>query len=431
MKPDIPSIPADQSRLQLARILESEVFRDSPTLQRLLSYLVEEALAGRTEGLKEYSIGTSVFQRGEDFDPRTDSIVRVQMGILRKKLGAYYAELGSQDEVVVEIPRGHYSPAFLSQRAQMPASQPGGTPSSGQSSNGNIWKAASLVLGVVVLAGTAAGLTFLWRGRTAARSAEARAFQWATHPVWRGFFGPGSSTKLVVGVPYMFAFGGFMVRDPGINHDEELTTNPRINAMAAQMGTPSKCEVYTGLGEAGGINLLTRFFASASQDLPLIRSRLAKWQDLATGNAIFLSSARFQTLDQEIQRPADFEFIDKKFSMAILNKRPKAGEQAEYVPSVRRGADGADDGSDYALISVWPGTMRGRRIISLGGTYTWGTEGAAEYLTDGPSLEELREKLATGLPAEGADAGLQIVLKVRINNDQVASTTYITHHWLK
>jgi hypothetical protein len=136
-------------------------------------------------------------------------------------------------------------------------------------------------------------------------------------------------------------------------------------------------------------------------------------------------------LGQEIPRPADFEFFDKKTSMAILNRQPKPGELAEYVPNVGRGSDGADDGTDYALISIWPGTMRGRRIISMGGTYTWGTEGAAGYLTDGPSLEELKEKLDGGLPAGGAKAGLQIVLKVEIKNDQVASTTYVTHHWLK
>jgi hypothetical protein len=426
MKPDISNIPADQARLQLSRILESEVFHDSPTLQRLLTYLVDEALAGRMEGLKEYSIGTSVFQRGENFDPRTDSIVRVQMGILRKKLGAYYSGAGARDEIVVEVPRGHYAPAITRRPARPPESEP-----LRKFSNWTIWMWTSLVLGSVVLAGAVAGLRYAWNGRSAARPVEARKFQWSSHPVWKGFFEPGSSAKLVVGVPYMFSVGGMMVRDPAINHPGEMIASPRVRSLATQVGSPTKCEVYTGLGEAAGINLLTRFFAGASQDLPLIRSRLAKWQDLATGNAIFLSSARFQTLDQEIPRPADFEFFDKKVSMAILNRRPKPGEQAEYLPKVARSPEGADDGTDYALISVWPGTMRGRRIISMGGTYTWGTEGAAEYLTDGPSLEELKGKLAVDGPAGDPDAGLQIVLKVRINNDQVASTTYVTHHWLK
>ena len=52
-------------------------------------------------------------------------------------------------------------------------------------------------------------------------------------------------------------------------------------------------ELYTGLGEAAGINLLTRFFHGASQDLPLIRNRLTKWQDLTAGNLIFLGISAF------------------------------------------------------------------------------------------------------------------------------------------
>jgi hypothetical protein len=67
----------------------------------------------------------------------------------------------------------------------------------------------------------------------------------------------------------------------------------------------------------------------------------------------------------------------------------------------------------------------------MGGTYTWGTEGAAEYLTDGPGLSELKDKLGAGLPAGRADHGLQIILKVVVKNNQVASTSYATHHWLQ
>ena len=54
--------------------------RDSPTLKRLLRFLVEETLAGREDTLKEYNIGTLVFQRGEFYDPKSESIVRAVKG---------------------------------------------------------------------------------------------------------------------------------------------------------------------------------------------------------------------------------------------------------------------------------------------------------------------------------------------------------------
>ena len=102
----------DSARLQTERVLASDIFRDSPIQQRLLRFLVDQSLAGAALDLKEYTIGSAVFGRREDFDPRTDSIVRVQIGVLRKKLAAYYAGPGSADEYVVEVPKGHYTPQF-------------------------------------------------------------------------------------------------------------------------------------------------------------------------------------------------------------------------------------------------------------------------------------------------------------------------------
>ena len=51
---------------------------------------MQAAVEGRQESLKEYSIGVDVFERSPDFDPKLDSIVRVQAGRLRLKLTEYY-----------------------------------------------------------------------------------------------------------------------------------------------------------------------------------------------------------------------------------------------------------------------------------------------------------------------------------------------------
>src|SRR5438552_2004353 len=103
----------ETARTQMARVLSSSIFCDSPTQQKLLRYLIEHMADGQGGDLKEYTIGAAVFRRGPDFDPRTDSIVRVQVGVLRKKLAAYYAGPGSEDGVVIDIPRGHYLPQIL------------------------------------------------------------------------------------------------------------------------------------------------------------------------------------------------------------------------------------------------------------------------------------------------------------------------------
>src|SRR5262245_2025304 len=89
-----------------ARILASARFAGTRRLPRLLPLVVEAALAGDAARLKEYRIGVEVFDRGLEFDPRLDPIVRVQANKLRAKLLEYYAGPGAADPIVIGIPKG-------------------------------------------------------------------------------------------------------------------------------------------------------------------------------------------------------------------------------------------------------------------------------------------------------------------------------------
>lgn len=99
-------------RKQLQRILESESFARSERLCEFLKFIVESALDGRADELKEYVIALSVFHRPESYDPKIDSLVRVEASKLRSKLALYYDTEGRGDEVRIEIPKGSYAPSF-------------------------------------------------------------------------------------------------------------------------------------------------------------------------------------------------------------------------------------------------------------------------------------------------------------------------------
>ncbi|MGE0023856.1 MAG: hypothetical protein AB7S70_09525, partial [Hyphomicrobium sp.] len=99
---------------QLAAIFASEAFSSAPKMRSLLAYLVEATLAGDEERLKGYAIGVDVFERGHDFDPGTDPIVRVQAGRLRKLLEAYYSTSGRDDPIRIDIPKGAYTVTLTS-----------------------------------------------------------------------------------------------------------------------------------------------------------------------------------------------------------------------------------------------------------------------------------------------------------------------------
>jgi hypothetical protein len=98
----------------LDHILHSPRFRDSQQLQSLLRYVVDEALKGNDEGLKERMLGIYVFGRRPDYDTTDDPIVRSRMGLLRKRLAQYYeGEDGQESTVQIVIPNGTYRPAFV------------------------------------------------------------------------------------------------------------------------------------------------------------------------------------------------------------------------------------------------------------------------------------------------------------------------------
>ncbi|MBI3681277.1 MAG: PD40 domain-containing protein [Acidobacteria bacterium] len=108
--PGGPSRP--QVLAALDKIRASPGFRNAQRLSRFLQFVVELTLDGKHEEIKEYTIGTQVFDRGATFDPRLDSIVRVMANKLRAKLHEYYKEEGLHDPVIIELAPGSYTPVF-------------------------------------------------------------------------------------------------------------------------------------------------------------------------------------------------------------------------------------------------------------------------------------------------------------------------------
>lgn len=108
------SVGADKQAIrdQLERIVNSPDFDASLRSREFIRFVVEETLAGHQRRISQQSIGTSVFGRTSGFDPSTDPIVRMQAARVRRSLEHYYLTSGSEDPVVIEIPRGAYVPVF-------------------------------------------------------------------------------------------------------------------------------------------------------------------------------------------------------------------------------------------------------------------------------------------------------------------------------
>ena len=120
-------IPNDIVYQQVSRIIVSRTFKKCNRLRCLLEFIVDATVKGETNSLKEWVIGTDVYNRGSDFDPRLDPIVRTEIRRLRRKLGEYFETEGRGDVVVIEVPKGSYIPCFRDRRDDDTFKLSGGT----------------------------------------------------------------------------------------------------------------------------------------------------------------------------------------------------------------------------------------------------------------------------------------------------------------
>ena len=111
-------IPEPDVRAELDRILASKGFATAGRISKLLRYVVDKTLAGETDQLKEYAVGIEVFERDDKYDPRLDSIVRVEAGRLRTKLDEYYNGEGAASPIRINLNKGGYAAQFT--RAEAP-----------------------------------------------------------------------------------------------------------------------------------------------------------------------------------------------------------------------------------------------------------------------------------------------------------------------
>jgi len=103
--------PAEVSS-QLSAILVSAPFARSKRSSSLLQFLVSQSQKNGSERVKEYAIAVEVFGREESFDPRIDSLVRVEVNRLRSRLKSYYDGPGTADRLRIDIPVGSYLPTY-------------------------------------------------------------------------------------------------------------------------------------------------------------------------------------------------------------------------------------------------------------------------------------------------------------------------------
>ena len=425
--------PAEDCQRQVQRILQSPTFRNATTLQQLLQFLTARALEDRnSEPLKEYTIGVEAFGRPQGFDPKTDTIVRVQIHRLRQKLREYYDSDGQRDRIVVEIPKGHYLPRFDSRldpdtaadggaateaAARHPVQPQSGTEAPFRESGTGQGLPRQLRLktvfgGMIVLA--AAFALGLWVGtREKASDADGQprsihSYASGSEPVkafWATFI--GDDPNPVIAYPDavflldnsndLFRYRQGASDNRGALVNQHLATQFASNpALVSQAGALYYENSYTGAGELQGVAMLSGLFGQMGIK-PLIKpSRDLTAVDLRQHSVILMGSSFQNVAVAQLVTLGDFSFRNpdarlEQWRADILNAKPIGQEAASYrterdpVTHVLK--------VDYALVSIQPGVVSGRHIAMLGGLDTTGTEGATMYATSRSGVEEMQRAL--------------------------------------
>ena len=148
----------DAVRRQLERVLASAGFSRNERLARFLRFVVEQHLEGRDSEIKESVIAIEVFGRGADHDPKQNSIVRNEAARLRARLNEYYVGEGKYDPLLIELPKGGYTPVLRDVRASSATTAP--APAVTPSRAGTRLRLSVALAGIAVAVGGAAWWLF-------------------------------------------------------------------------------------------------------------------------------------------------------------------------------------------------------------------------------------------------------------------------------
>lgn len=368
---------------QIDNIIKSHSLRGSESLCKLLQYLAKQALEHPGAPLKEYQIATEVFGRSADFDPQSDSTIRVQAGRLRMKLAEYYASEGAADPLVVKIPKGSYHLTF--EPADPPKQQPATLPEAPRSVVVEVvprgWRIALVALLIGLTVSLAVLGTVLWSRRqidtaSAVQSAARAAGPLATF--WRPFTS-GTEEPWVI-----YSNAAFVGRpETGMRY-----YNSRQDSKNAVY------DHYTGVGEVLAIHALDDAFGTLGRRILVKRGSLFTLDDVKNNNLIFVGSPSENLSLQDIPNMQEFVFQrvpsgPRQGDLSIVDRHPKPGETGVYLAS----PSDAPLTEDYSVVGLVPGIGAGRYVMILAGTTTFGTQGAVEFVCRQESLEKLLHEI--------------------------------------
>jgi hypothetical protein len=390
----------------LKEVIEGDVFKGSHRSGQFLQYIVDQAVAGHFDSLKERVIGMELFGRAASYDTGDDAIVRVTASDVRKRLLQHYGRYGATSGFRISLPSGSYIPEILCDSLteisspEVVANPQDPVPPLQESAlvvdkllvnppafpqlettqpKSSAWRLL-LLFGIFLVALNLALWGIFWN-----RSQQPEAAHNSSLP-WSALFGSSHAVELITSDPNIAEIQGITGSAVSVSDYANRNYIPVPNKL-----TPEQeyfCKTILRGDNSAGVDApivakVAALAQSNSKSIAVRAARSIQLIDLKSDNSfIFLGSPRSNPWHSLFNDQLDFRFeLDKNArSESIRNVHPRSNEQREYMPT----APGWGTGDSYAIIALVKNPDQSGQVLLLAGANAEGTEAAGKLVTDLP-----------------------------------------------
>ena len=415
---------ASTVREHVKEIVEGAAFKGSQRSAQFLRYIVDQAIAGHFECLKERVIGVELFQRSPSYDTGEDAIVRVTASDVRRRLLQHYGKYGNTSEFRIQLPLGSYIPEVTREPGHAPKL---GLSESAASHSGlenhshgvtvahdllaappirdtvispaltsdvirerNRTKLPVLAFGLILVILNLAAWTLTW-DRSPSRDAESI----SVSPLpWAVFFNSPRTTEIITSDPNIAEIQGLTAAQITVSDYANHKYIPEPNTLTLQIR--QFCQIILRGDKAAAVDTpivagIAALAATHQRKVGVHAARDIQFSDLKSdNNFVFLGSPRSNPWSSLFGQQLDFQFLwDKKSGQEVIrNVRPRAYELPLYIPT----APGWATGQSFAILAMVRNPDQEGQILLIAGANGEGTAAAGRLATDLPRLASTLEK---------------------------------------
>jgi hypothetical protein len=414
-----------RQRQIVQRILASSLFEKSERLREFLSYVAERALSGEPSKIHEEEIAIAVFGRSLSAQ-NSDTIVRVHASQLRKRLQQYFAAEGTLEPVIIEIPKGSYTPVFRTRDAEVvDAGSAQSTLPAAVPAHAHRWILAAAALAIFLCGAGVPYAYYQWVlfYRVSGLPTDSRTVK----EFWSVVLPPGRQTDIVLADSSLSLFADLIHRPVTLSEYLERDFAGLTRGLDSDPGLVRASRMLmhrqnTTIGDANLARKLGLLAAGLQTRASLFYARDYHTRAFKSDNVILVGARRANPWVELVEDRLNFRFgYDEERRIAVIeNRAPAAGERASYAVELQ-----GVSRQGYAVIALLPNQNNDGTILYFAGTEMEGTEVCGDFLTNEERVSWLRS--LPGKRLAGAFPAFEVLLKTTVIGGATPTFDVVTY----